>query len=119
MMPCMTACFAPSKDDAISRWDGWPSTAMRQHRGLTTIRIGTASPRPSSPPRPIAAAGDALLRQGHLDGARALYEQAVDTDDRSAEGRLGLARVALATGHADEAEAEGRRAVTLRPSAIG
>ena len=52
-------------------------------------------------------------------GVRALYEQAVDTDDRSAEGRLGLARVALATGHADEAEAEGRRAVTLRPSAIG
>jgi tetratricopeptide (TPR) repeat protein len=99
----------------------------RSDRAVDRLRAACASAERfgmhSSRAVAIQNLGWALGRQGRFDEAIAIEEQAIrlfeEQADRRLESgsRLYLARIALAAGQIDRAEAEGARALTLAESA--
>lgn len=59
--------------------------------------------------------GDGLLDNGDVEGAKKLYDQAMEADFLFAEARFGLARVALRKGDRDGAFNHVNKAISLKP----
>ncbi len=66
-------------------------------------------------PAVLALSGQIRLALGSVDEARELFEQAVEADPNSVEGRIGLAELAIAEGNAARALERYRDVVRLDP----
>ncbi len=98
-------------------WAGWPNTAIRAalHAALDAGRSAPPTVRATA----LVVAGDVAMRQGDIDTARSLLEQALDIsrdlDDQIVLARIfhALGAVAHLQGNLDEARELMERALSI------
>ncbi len=97
------------------RWGDWDEVFARLAGELRRQRPAEAVPSAPQPPPASNNDGEALIQQGQLDEAAALYQQTLRRHPRSAEGYNNLGIVRLKQGNLEAALAAYDEALRLRP----